>query len=112
MDLDMSQAQAAKGIGVSEDCLCYWENGRNSPQIHQYPAIIAFLGYYPFDHEMKTFSGKIRRYKYEAGLSNEKLAKLLKVDEGTIAGWERGDRLPMKRRLNYVLLVITKNAAH
>jgi DNA-binding transcriptional regulator YiaG len=113
MDLGLYQAEAARLLDVSEDCLCYWENERNKPRLYQYPAIIAFLGYYPFDHEIATFGGKIRRYKYEHGLSNEKLATLLEVDEGTVANWERNKRLPLARSLNKVLSVIVKkNAAH
>ncbi len=108
MDLKLRQGEAAKRIGVSEDCLCYWENGRNEPRLYQYPAIIAFLTYYPLTHETETFGGKIKRYKHEHGLSNEKLAKLLEVDEGTVAKWERNKRVPTKKRLKYVLSVIQK----
>ncbi|NCI48725.1 helix-turn-helix transcriptional regulator [Sediminibacterium roseum] len=97
---------------MSEDCLCYWENGRNEPRLYQYPTIIAFLGYYPFDHETETFGGKIKRYKYEHGLSNLKLAKMLGVDEGTVANWERNKCLPHKEALKGLLSTLNKNAAH
>jgi DNA-binding XRE family transcriptional regulator len=74
--------------------------------------IIAFIGYYPFDHETATFGGKIRRYKYEHGLSNEKLATLLEVDEGTVANWERNKWFPLARSLEKVLsIIVTINAA-
>ena len=111
MDLGLYQAEVARILNVSEDCYCYWENERNKPHLYQYPAIIAFLGYYPFDHETESFGGKIRRYKYEKGYSNEKLAKVLGVDESTIANWEGNRRIPAKKRLKYVLSVINKNAA-
>jgi len=87
--MDLGMTEAAKQMNVSEDCLCYWENGRNEPCLFQYPAIIAYLGYYPFEHETESFGGKIKRYKCENGLSNEKLAKMLEVDEGTIPNWEK-----------------------
>jgi DNA-binding transcriptional regulator YiaG len=113
MDLRMFQAEVARLLKVSEDCVCYWENGRNNPRLYQYPVIIAFLGYYPFDHETATLGGKIKRYKHEHGLSNEKLAKVLGVDEGTIANWERNKRLPLARSLDIVLsIIVNKNAAH
>jgi DNA-binding transcriptional regulator YiaG len=111
MDLGLFQAQVARQLKVSEDCLCYWENGRNEPRLYQYPVIFAFLGYYPFDHETITLGGKIKRYKYEHGLSNEKLAKLLAVDEGTVANWERNKRLPLARSLDRVLSIIVKDTA-
>ena len=91
--------------------MCYWENGRNKPHLYQYRVITAFLGYYPFDYETETFGGKIKRYKYEHGLSNEKLAKLLEVDEGTVAGWEQNKRLPKSRNVGYVLSILNRNAA-
>lgn len=112
MDLGLTQGEAARRIGVSKDCLCYWENGRNEPRIYQYPAIISFLGYYPLTHETETFGGKIRRYRYEEGLNNEKLAKQFGVDAGTVSSWERNERLPLKQSLKCVLSVINKNAAY
>lgn len=59
MDLGLSQAAAARCIGVSEDCLCYWENARNEPMLYQYPAVITFLGYYPLMHNLGTLGGHI-----------------------------------------------------
>ncbi len=112
MDLGLYQTDLCRLFKVTKDCVCYWENGRSHPHITYYPAIIVFLGYYPFDHETTTFGGKIRRYKYEQGLSNRKLAKVLKVDESTVAQWERNTRMPLKRNMEIVFLIITKTAAH
>jgi DNA-binding transcriptional regulator YiaG len=112
MDLGLYQTQVARQLQVTEDCLCYWENGRNHPHLTYYPRIIAFLGYYPFAHETATFGGKIRKYKYEHGMSNERLAKFLGVDETTVANWERNRRLPLARSLEKVLAIISVNAAH
>ncbi len=109
MDVGISQGVLARQLGVSEDCVCYWEQNRNQPRLYQYPAIIKFLGYYPFDHETETFGGKIKRYKYEHGLSNEKLAKLLGVDETTIANWERNKQKPLNKIMKTVLSILTKN---
>jgi len=112
MDLGLKQGAAAKRMGVSEDCLCYWENGRNEPRIYQYPAIISFLGYYPLTHETETLGGKLLRYKHEHGLTNRGLGKAFGVDESTVVQWVRNERLPLKRSMEKVLLVINKNAAH
>jgi DNA-binding XRE family transcriptional regulator len=111
MDLGLYQAEVARQLNVSKDCVCYWENDRSAPHLKYYPAIIAFLGYYPFTYETATFGGKIKRYKYEHGLSNEKLAKVLGVDETTVAQWERNKRVPLVRSLDKVLSIIHKNAA-
>jgi DNA-binding XRE family transcriptional regulator len=112
MDLGLYQADVARQFKISEDCVCYWENECSHPHLKYYPLIIAFLGYYPFDHETTTFGGKIRRYKYEHGLSNEKLAKELGVDETTVANWERNKRVPLARSMEIVLSAINKTAAH
>lgn len=109
MDKGISQVIAAKEIGVSKDCLCNWEQNRNQPRLYQYPAIFTFLGYYPFDHETESFGGMIKRYKYENGLSNEKLAKQLGIYEGTVARWEYNKKSPSVKRLQFVLSVISKN---
>lgn len=109
MDLGISQEATAKQLGVSEDCICYWENCRKQPQIRHYPSIIAFLGYSPFDFETETFGGKIKKYKYKHGLNNANLAKLLGVDKTTVASWECNERKPLKHTLNIVLSVLTKN---
>lgn len=82
MDLGLHQAKVARQIGVS------------------------------FDHETETFGRKIRRHKYTHGLSNKRLANLLGVDEGTVAGWERSERKPLKRSMEVVLSVVNKTAAH
>lgn len=93
VDLGISQGAVARQLGVSEDCVCYWEQNRNQPRLYQYPAIIKFLGYYPFDHETETFWGKIKRYKYEHGLSNKKLAKLLGLDASSVASWQNNKHM-------------------
>lgn len=110
LELGLYQAEVARKLQVSEDCLCYWENGRNAPRLYQYPSIIAFLGYYPFEHETETFGGKIKRFKYEHGFSNEKLAKVLGLDEGTVTNWERNKHLPHARILDRVLSVVSKTS--
>jgi DNA-binding transcriptional regulator YiaG len=112
MDLGMYQADVARQFKVSEDCVCYWENGRSHPHLKYFPLIIAFLGYYPFDHETTTFGGKIRRYKYEHGLSNRKFAQMIGVDAATVAKWERNERTPQYKIRDTVDLLLQSNAAH
>jgi transcriptional regulator with XRE-family HTH domain len=102
MDLGLLQEDAARMMHVSESCLSNWEVGRNIPYVSCLPAVIAFLGYYPFDHETVTLGGKLRRYKYEHGLSNRGLAEAFGVDESTAAQWVRNERLPLARSMERV----------
>ena len=84
------QKDVAAIIGVSEDSVAYWENGRTQPKIWHYPAIIAFLGYYPFPHETATVAGKLTQIRYCNGLGYHQCAKLLHVSFDAIKRWEQG----------------------
>ncbi len=72
------QKDVAGIIGVTEDCLTYWENNRNQPMVKHYPAIINYLGYYPFDHETETLAGKLKQIRYVNGDSFKRFADNLK----------------------------------
>jgi len=88
------QKDVAKEIGVSEDCITFWENGRSIPQVRYYPAIIQFLGYMPFEIAGDTLGGRIRWYRLKQGLSHKRLGKLLSVDASTIRSWEENVTVP------------------
>jgi len=45
--LRLVQKDVAQQIGVSEATIYNWERNANSPQIHDLPEIIRFLGYNP-----------------------------------------------------------------
>ncbi|WP_457129299.1 helix-turn-helix domain-containing protein [Mucilaginibacter sp. HD30] len=55
LQLRLLQKDVAEIVGVTEECVTGWENGRSSPQIHIYPAISVFLGYYPFDKDIVLY---------------------------------------------------------
>ncbi len=112
MDLGLYQAEVARRFNISEDCITYWENGRSEPQIRYYPQVIAFLGYYPFEHETDSFGGKITQYKNEHGLSYRKLGKVFDADPATVAEWERNTCVPLARSMDIVLSVIVQNTLH
>jgi DNA-binding transcriptional regulator YiaG len=84
------QKDVAALLAVSEDCVTYWENGRSTPQIHHYPRIIDFLGYYPPDHETDTFAGKLRHIRHYKGFSRKQCAAHLSVSEDAVRRWEEG----------------------
>ena len=81
-----------------KDSVYLWEANRVAPTLPFLPKIIEFLGYCPFDPawspgERLTW---IRRY---FGLSQEAMARRLRVDPGTLAKWERGKKGPGGRSL-------------
>lgn len=57
------------------------------------PAIIEFLGYNPLP-EAKTCGERLVRHRTALGLSQKEAARALDVAPGTLAQWERGERVP------------------
>ncbi|MGB3063144.1 helix-turn-helix domain-containing protein [Sphingobacterium thalpophilum] len=97
MDLKLLQKDVAIILNVSEDCVTYWENNRNEPQVRYYPQIIKFLGYFPFELDLTTFKGRIIAFRYINGLGQKQFAKLMKIDPRTVLHWEKGDGNGPKR---------------
>jgi DNA-binding XRE family transcriptional regulator len=98
LELGFLQREVATQIGVSEDCINYWENGRSEPHIHYYPKIIAFLGYYPFPKD-ESLAGRIKKYRYIRGLTQKQMGKKVGVNGSTICDWENGQTTPKGKYL-------------
>lgn len=102
MDLGLLQSDVAKQLNVSSDCVTYWENNRNEPQVKHYIRIIEFLGYFPLIFDMNTIAGKLKAFRYENGLSQRRLSTILGIDTCTIRFWENEERTPSKGKLKKV----------
>lgn len=102
-DLKLSQPQVAKIIGVTTDTITFWENRRTRPQIQFSGKIIEFLGYNPCQIDVKTFGGKLKKCRLLYGLSQRKLAKLLKIDPSTVADWEENRSKPQRSKEDKIL---------
>jgi transcriptional regulator with XRE-family HTH domain len=75
-----------------------WERNRCQPKLYLIPKIVEFLGYSPLPTEAKhTSGGGVRAYRLMHGLSQKKLAKILKIDPTTVARWENGKSRPRER---------------
>jgi DNA-binding XRE family transcriptional regulator len=72
------------------------------------PKIINFLGYPPplFDKEIDKFIEKIKFYRLTHGLSQENFAKLIGVDKTTVAKWELGKHMPLKKLVERPLALL------
>ena len=93
LDLGLLQKEVAVLIGAMKDSVYLWESNRVAPTLPFLPKIVEFLGYCPYDPvwtpgERLTW---IRRY---LGLRQESMARRLRVDPGTLARGERGERAP------------------
>jgi hypothetical protein len=83
----LKQTEAAAHIGVIEATIVHWEGG-TLPYDRMYPAIIAFLGYEPWE-EPKTLEAQLQAERRRRGIAAKAAARLLNVDEGTYARWEQ-----------------------
>ena len=96
LDLGLVQREVAAQIGVSTFTATNWEVNRTVPAVRCLPGLIKFVGYVPFDVG-ETLPERIRAYRLIRGLSEKRLAKLLRVDESTIWRWESGKGKPVPR---------------
>ncbi|MFM2224703.1 MAG: hypothetical protein RJA07_905 [Bacteroidota bacterium] len=96
LDLKLFQKDVANIIGVTESMVYYWEHNHSEPTAKHMKEVIQFLGYYPFP-EPVTIGEKIRKYRYENGLTHNDFGILVGVDATTVGAWEQGT--PLKRLL-------------
>jgi transcriptional regulator with XRE-family HTH domain len=89
LDRGLLQRDVALQIGVAGTTVHNWERSRTAPSIRRIPAIVKFLGYIPYP-EPGSFSERLIRCRRELGLSRSGFAKIVSVDESTLARWERG----------------------
>jgi transcriptional regulator with XRE-family HTH domain len=87
LDRGLLQREVAEALSVRLPTYQAWEQG-HEPTVRHWPAIIAWLGYYPFP-EPVTPAEKLVAYRREHGLSQAELAEKLGVDGGSITRWER-----------------------
>ncbi len=107
IELSLLQKEAAKIIGVTEDCITLWENNRSKPSVKYYPKIIQFLGYVPFDLDISRLGDKIKLYRFLNGLSQEELAVKLGINESTVFHYEKNGHKPSAKMLQIIQSLIT-----
>ena len=99
-------------LGAAKESLRHWELDQHEPEVRFFPAIIRWLGYNPLP-EPKSRGEAIRRARLSKGLSMKELARVVGVDEETVAGVEAGRRRmfrqPIFTILAYLRVVWRKN---
>jgi DNA-binding transcriptional regulator YiaG len=94
LDLGLLQKDVAEQLRVETASICNWESNETQPMVHCLPGIIAFLGHNPLP-EADDLIGKFKRLRNTLGLTQEQLAQKLRIDESTIAAWERRESTPV-----------------
>lgn len=101
LDLKLRQTDVADRLGVDEMTIVNWELGKTHPRIHLLPRITELLGYCPYQ-PIASLSERLRAHRRALGLSRRKAARVIGVDESTLARWETGERRPEGRYLKLV----------
>ena len=99
LDLGLYQIQVAERIGVTENCITNWELHRNEPEARHVPRIIEFIGYCPYDPTGHLID-RVEAIRRALGLTQEQLAKILGIDESSLASWARREHKPVKQSQN------------
>lgn len=95
LDVKLLQKAVANIRGVDTTTINNWEGNRCKPRLYLFPKIVEFLGYAPFPSKNEpTISEAIKAYRLMHGLSQKKLANVLRIDPTTLARWEKGKSTP------------------
>jgi DNA-binding XRE family transcriptional regulator len=97
-------------MGVDWKTLMWWERDEREPFVSAYPAIIAFLGYEPWE-EPRDLGSALLAARRRRGLRVDQAAKLVGVDEGTWRRWERGEWKPRSRTIPSLNLLLCRTVA-
>ncbi|MDQ3816176.1 MAG: helix-turn-helix domain-containing protein [Acidobacteriota bacterium] len=95
------QKQVAEEIGVDETSIYNWESNRVEPAVRFIPRLHLFLGYCPYSPD-RSLSAKLKTWRKGLGLSQERMAKAVAVDEGTWRRWEAGGCLPAPKYVDRI----------
>ena len=93
LDLRFTKREAGRRLGIGPWTYTRWESGGMTIEVHDYPRIIAFLGYNPLP-EPRSIAEAVRRERMSQGLPRWTLARRLGIQyEGTIQRIEQGDQV-------------------
>jgi DNA-binding XRE family transcriptional regulator len=106
MDLGMTQKEAAHRIGADQWTVINWEKGRTQPAVRFVPDIVTFLGFDP-RCQGASFGDRLRTARHGLGLSQRQLAQSLRVDAGTVRGWETERHRPSDLLLARVVALLS-----
>ena len=76
-------------------------NGGRQPVVSFWPAIIAFLGYYP-SNGLETLGEVALMARLDTGLGQTRLAKKLGIDHHKLRNWEHSKDCPHEEQIRQV----------
>lgn len=116
IDKGLTQSAVAKAIGVCEQTVNNWEQGREPALIHL-PAIIRFLGYVPFTHPpVGDIVKHLDFFRRVNGLTYKRLGETMMRDEEQLTDWLSGRIKPSEKNMQFIQKWLTDkgvpNVAH
>jgi transcriptional regulator with XRE-family HTH domain len=106
-ELGHSQGAAAALIGVDPKSFMWWERDIRTPADRYYPALIQYLGYEPWP-ESARLGERLKAERRRRGLSIDRAAAVVGVDEGTFGRWERGEWKPQSQSMSTISAFLRK----
>ena len=97
-DIGLRRCDAALQMGVNWKTLMWWERDDRRPADRYYPAVITFLGEEPWP-EPQSLGERLTAERRRRGLSIDRAAALIGVDEESFRRWESGGWSPSTRSL-------------
>ena len=107
LDFGLLQKDIALKIGVNKATITNWEINHNYPELRFIPAIIEFLGYWPYDTPADNLGQQIIAKRTKLGLSQKELAQRLGVDPSTLGRWEQGKGQPLLKHRVRVMIFLS-----
>ena len=103
LDRGLQKKQFARRLCVDETTIHNWEDKEVVPAIRFIPRIIRFLGHDPTDScGPQSLAERLKVQRERLGLSQKRLAALLRTDQSNLAGWEMGAHRPTKRSMDLI----------
>jgi DNA-binding transcriptional regulator YiaG len=93
MQQGVSRRDVARLLGASLQSVARWETNKTTPALRWLPAIVAFLGYVPYD-PTAPLRQRLRRQREVQGLTAWQFAATRGVVPSTVWRWEQGRTRP------------------
>jgi transcriptional regulator with XRE-family HTH domain len=101
LELGLLQKEVAWILKTNFQNVSNWETNSHEIAVEFRPRVIDFIGFCPYGHAA-PLTKRLKQVRESLGLTQEKLAAILKIDESTIAKWERGDYQPTPKYVQII----------
>ena len=98
--LELRQVDVARQLDTLREVYERWERDERQPVVSEWPAIIAFLGYYPAREE--TAADLVLKARRCRGIDQKGWARSVGVIHQKLRRWEHGLAIPMPDELKHL----------